>query len=133
MDLTVVDADRVKDFYQAVAGWTASSVDMGGYSDYCMNREDGQTVAGICHARGANVKLPAQWLIYIQVADLSASLRACRTGGGKRLSPIRKHGPARFAVIQDPAGAFAVLYQSGPAPKPKRKKATRVLRKSVVA
>jgi hypothetical protein len=29
-DLTVADADRVRDFYKAVVGWTTSAVPMGG-------------------------------------------------------------------------------------------------------
>lgn len=40
LDLTVENADAVRDFYQEVVGWTTSGVDMGGYSDYCM-----------CHSR----------------------------------------------------------------------------------
>ena len=35
-DLTVDDAERVRDFYMAVAGWTAQPIDMGGYNDYVM-------------------------------------------------------------------------------------------------
>ena len=54
-DLTVPDAARVRDFYASVVGWTLPAVDMGGYGDDCMNlRGDGQTVAGICHARGVH-------------------------------------------------------------------------------
>ena len=56
---------------------------MGGYADYCMNRSgDGQTVAGICHARGSNAQLPAQWLIYINVLDLNLSIEQCQRCGG---------------------------------------------------
>ena len=51
-DLTVKSAAKVSDFYAAVVGWKITEVDMGGYADYGMNRPaDGQTVAGVCHAR----------------------------------------------------------------------------------
>jgi hypothetical protein len=71
IDLTVPDAEAVRDFYQHVTGWTASPVDMGGYQDYCMNPPGaGQPVAGICHARGVNAGLPPVWMIYITVAEL---------------------------------------------------------------
>ena len=63
-DLTVKNAEQVRDFYKEVIGWNSSEVDMGGYSDYNMNLQEGETVAGICHSRGLNVNLPAQWLIY---------------------------------------------------------------------
>ena len=73
-DLTVKDAKKVRDFYVKVVGWTVTPVDMDGYSDYCMNDpRSGKTVAGVCHARGGNAKLPPQWLIYINVADLDRS------------------------------------------------------------
>lgn len=73
-DLTVENADEVRDFYEKVVGWTSSQVEMGGYSDFNMETPEQKTVAGICHARGENADLPAQWMIYINVADLDARL-----------------------------------------------------------
>ena len=114
-DLTVPDAGRVRDFYSAVVGWRAQPVDMGGYADFNMIAPaSGRTVAGICHARGANADLPAQWLLYLVVADLDASLAACRERGGAVVTGPRTLGGARFAVIRDPAGAVAALYQAAP-------------------
>jgi uncharacterized protein len=113
-DLTVENADEVREFYRQVVGWTETPVDMGGYSDYCVNQPgDGKTVAGICHARGGNEGLPAQWLIYITVADLDASVKQCEEHGGKVLRGVRGYGgQGRYAVIQDPAGAVAALYEA---------------------
>ena len=59
IDLTVPNAEAVRDFYQQVTGWTASSVDMGGYADYCMSSAAGNMVAGICHARYCVIQDPA--------------------------------------------------------------------------
>ena len=112
-DLTVSNAEEVRSFYQAVVGWSSTPVEMDGYNDYCMTSPpDGKVAAGICHARGSNASLPAQWLIYITVADLEQSLKACRSGGGKVLAGPREmtdHG--HVAIIQDPAGAVAALFQ----------------------
>jgi predicted enzyme related to lactoylglutathione lyase len=114
-DLTVPNADEVRDFYSAVVGWTPVALDMGGYSDYCMNLpESNRTVAGVCHARGVNANLPAQWLVYINVADLDKSIQACTEKGGKVLAGPRSMGPqGRYCVIQDPAGAAAALFEPG--------------------
>lgn len=110
-DLTVEDAAAVKDFYQAVTGWQASELDMGGYADFCMNAGQ-KTVAGICHARGGNSHLPPVWLVYINVANLDESLARCQALGGKMLGSVRSMGPAgRFCVIEDPAGAVAALFE----------------------
>lgn len=110
-DLTILDAERIRDFYQAVAGWTAVPVDMGGYADFCMNDPvSGRTVAGICHARGANAHLPHQWLIYIAVPDLDESTRRCLAMGGAVIDgPRPLDEQSRVCVIRDPAGAVAAL------------------------
>ena len=38
--------------------------------------------AGVCWKRGANADIPTQWLMYIHVADLDASILACGRSGG---------------------------------------------------
>ena len=112
-DLTVENAVEVRDFYQAVVGWKPEGVSMGEYEDFSMNEpSSGRAAAGICHARGANAGMPAQWLLYITVADLEESRRQCQAHGGKALTDIRDlGGSGRFCVIEDPAGAVAALYQ----------------------
>jgi len=112
VDLTVENAPAVRDFYTAVCGWVSTEVAMGDYADYAMGPEGGDPVAGVCHARGPNTGLPAQWLICVTVPDLEASLAACAANGGKALTPVRDLGAwGRMAVIQDPAGASMTILQ----------------------
>lgn len=110
-DLTVPDAVQVSDFYSQVVGWRAEPVDVGGYADFNMIAPGAdQPTAGICHARGFNADLPAQWLIYIKVADLDQSVAHCQALGGRILVGPKQMGETqRFAVIQDPAGAVVAL------------------------
>ena len=105
-DLTVSNADEVRDFYKKVVGWQHEDVSMGEYNDYVMkaNSEDGGT-SGICHSRGINANVPVQWMIYVTVADVDESVKSCIENGGKVLDGPRKMGKNDFAVIQDPAGA----------------------------
>jgi uncharacterized protein len=113
-DLTVADADGIRDFYKHVVGWGSAGEDMGGYDDYSMLAPGGeQGVAGICHARGANEKLPSQWLIYIAVANLGVSAERCLALGGKVIDGPRTVGGSPFCVIQDPSGAICALIQTG--------------------
>src|SRR5258708_2792566 len=95
-DLTVEDAEGVRDFYEAVAGWTPEPLSMGAYSDFVMNA-DGTPVAGICHARAGNAGLPPVWLIYITVDDLDHSLEECERLGGSLVGapPRHRRGPCR--------------------------------------
>ncbi|MCI0354545.1 MAG: VOC family protein [Acidobacteria bacterium] len=109
-DLTVPDAAAVRDFYSGVVGWRAEPVDMGGYSDFNMlPPASSEPVAGICYARAGNANLPAQWLIYVTVADLDESMHHCVKLGGRVIDGPRKAGKQRYCVIQDPAGAVCAL------------------------
>ena len=113
VDLTVANAEGVRDFYRDVAGWTASEVSMGGYDDFCMHEPvTGTPAAGVCHARGQNADLPPQWIVYVRVFDLDASLARCAEGGGSVVAGPRSFGAGRrFAVIADPAGAISAIYE----------------------
>jgi predicted enzyme related to lactoylglutathione lyase len=113
VDLTVPDAEGIRDFYAQVVGWKPQALDMGGYSDFVMSAPgSGEGKAGVCHARGGNAAIPPVWLVYLMVEDLDASAARCEQLGGKVLAPARSAGPSgRFCVIQDPAGAVAALFQ----------------------
>ena len=111
IDMSVDNADEVRDFYKAVVGWGHEDVSMGDYADYSMTTPGGDAVSGICHARGSNAELPGGWLIYITVADVDASAAACVKHGGEVIVPVRGLAGGRFCVIRDPSGAVAALYQ----------------------
>lgn len=113
IDMAVEHAVEIQKFYSAVVGWTAEPVSMGDYDDFNMTTpRSGHPNAGICHARGGNAGLPAQWLIYINVANLDHSIALCEELGGTILRPATSMGNmGRFCVIQDPAGAVAALFE----------------------
>lgn len=112
IDMTVDDADGLRDFYKSVVGWDTEAVSMGDYSDYSMTLPGGgEAVSGICHARGSNAEIPGGWLIYITVADVEASAAACTANGGQILVEPKGLAGGRFCVISDPSGATAALYQ----------------------
>lgn len=114
LDLTVPDAESIRDFYADILGWQPQPLDMGGYSDFVMLAPDGATpVAGVCHARGENAGLPPQWLVYITVADLGASIARCQERGGSVIAGPKGEGAGRYCVIRDPAGAAMALMQGG--------------------
>jgi predicted enzyme related to lactoylglutathione lyase len=112
-DLTVPDAAPIRDFYKAVVGWQSTDHQMNGYADYNMHRPgDNEVVAGICHARGSNAKVPPQWLVYIAVESVAESARRCVALGGQVLDGPRPMGAKQFCVIRDPAGAVAALIEA---------------------
>ena len=110
VDLSIGDAARSKDFYCKVIGWKSTDVEMGTYSDFNLNLPgSGQTMAGICHARGMKANLPAQWLMYVRVVDVAASAAEAERQKGKVLDGPRRMGGSNFCVIQDPDGAVMAL------------------------
>ena len=112
-DLTVGNAEQVRDFYSEVVGWQSEPLNMGDYDDYVMLAPGGEAgTAGVCHARGVNANIPPQWLIYINVEDLEASIESVKKLGGEIVDGPRELGDGRFAVIRDPAGAVCGLIES---------------------
>ena len=111
-DITVPNADKLREFYSSVVGWKHEPVEMGGYEDYSMIAADGSIVAGVCHNLGVNEGLPAQWLVYITVEDLDESIKNCLDLGGSIVAEPKAYGDGKFCVIRDPAGAVAALYES---------------------
>lgn len=107
LDLSVSDAAPVRDFYQAVLGWTTTPVDMNGYEDYAMGPEGAEPVAGVCHSRGVNLGIPPVWMPYVVVPDLEASLTAVVERGGEIV--FRHEGG--FVFVKDPAGAHIALME----------------------
>ncbi len=67
-DLTVKNAEEIRDFYEKVVGWEGKPERMGDYDDYNMMSPHSESpVAGICHAKGGEKML--YWaLIFLIVA-----------------------------------------------------------------
>jgi uncharacterized protein len=112
-DLTVENAEEIRNFYSEVIGWKFEFVSMEEYCDYRMLIPGTQKpVAGICHAQGANANLPSQWLIYITVTDIEKSVGNCLRLGGKLIDGLKNYaGMGRSCVIQDPTGAVCALFE----------------------
>ncbi|MDG1026413.1 MAG: VOC family protein [Gammaproteobacteria bacterium] len=110
MDLTVPNAEQVRNFYTSVVGWTSSEVDMGSYNDFNINLPDTQdTIAGVCHSQHSNANIPSQWLVYVRVESVADSAAICEKQGGEVLDGPRRMGGSYFCVIKDPAGAVMAL------------------------
>lgn len=109
-DLTVKNAEKIKNFYCEVVGWKAEPHDMGEYNDYnIVSSETGDVLTGICHAKDTNVNIPSQWMMYVNVEDVVKSVEACVQLGGKIVDGPRKMGDSDFCIIQDPEGAVLAL------------------------
>jgi predicted enzyme related to lactoylglutathione lyase len=114
LSLAVSDAPTTRDFYRQVVGWSVQNIEMEdakeAYVDYNMLCHRGNSLANVCHARGANLGLPSVWLLYFPVGDLPESLRRVQEGGGEVIKVTQKaDGSDASAVVQDPVGACLAL------------------------
>ncbi len=114
-DLTIPNAEEVRDFYSKVIGWKFEPVPMekGKYNDFNMIApESDLTVTGVCHAQGVNKNLPPQWLLYFTVKNLDKCIDECTANGGKVIAEAKDMGNyGRYCVIEDPAGAVCALFE----------------------
>lgn len=115
-DLTVANAEAVRDFYSAVVGWNAVGLPVEGREDFLMTHpESGDPAAGICHQAGSLEGIPQQWLVYVTVDDLDDSIAACGEHGGKVVfGPRESETIGRWCVVEDPAGAVMALTELTP-------------------
>ena len=108
-DLSAGPAAELAEFYCGVVGWKKEAVSVGGYQDFTMLTSDATPAAGVCHARGANSKLPPMWIPYITVASVDESIATCLERGGSIVDGPRQMGGSNVCVLKDPVGAvFAV-------------------------
>jgi len=106
-ELTTRDPDGAKEFYPAIFDWEARDTPFPPivYTEWLVEE---QPVAGMMPMVGDGwpADLPAHWMVYFAVNDCDATVaHATELGGTVSLVPTDlPHG--RFAVLNDPQGAF---------------------------
>jgi predicted enzyme related to lactoylglutathione lyase len=113
-DLTTTDQGAAKAFYAGLFGWEIEDVPVGDGVFYSMARVGGKTVAAISPQpqmlRDAGA--PPTWNSYVSVADVDAvAARAAELGANVVSPPFDVMEAGRMSVIQDPHGAFFMLWQ----------------------
>ena len=113
-DLATPDADAAKAFYGALFGWQAEDLPVPGGGYYSMQRLDGKNVAAIAPQPQAqrDAGAPSAWQSYVTVASADdAAARAGELGGSVHAPPFDVMDAGRMAVIQDPQGAFFMVWE----------------------
>ena len=107
-DLLTHDFRAAADFYGGLFGWTFSEPtgSPGGYWDV---RRDGEAIAGLFQVDPDQMDSPL-WLMSVSVPDADGfAERAMTLGGSLITGPADLPDRGRYAVIEDPQGAFLVL------------------------
>jgi len=113
-ELATSDQGAAKEFYAGLFGWTADDRPVGEGAYYSMQLNDGKQVAAIAmqpqQQRDAGV--PPLWNSYVWADDADAVLERAKELGATAHAPAFDVMTAgRMAVIQDPQGAFFMLWQ----------------------
>jgi predicted enzyme related to lactoylglutathione lyase len=113
-DLATTDQAAAKDFYAGLFHWEAEDMPMGEGVSYSMMRLDGMDVAAIApqpqQQREAGV--PPLWNSYVTVESADAAAeQAGNLGATVHAPPFDVLDVGRMAVIQDPQGAFFMVWE----------------------
>jgi uncharacterized protein len=114
VELSTTDQAAAKEFYAALFGWVADDRPVGEGSHYSMQQLDGKHVAAISGqpSQQREAGVPALWHSYVWVEDADeAADRARSLGGSVHAGPFDVMQAGRMAVLQDPQGAYFMLWE----------------------
>lgn len=112
-DLATSDQSAAKSFYGSLFGWSFDDLPVGDGVVYSMATIGGDNVAAISpqQAEQAAAGVPPHWQMYVTVADVDATTALVEgAGGAVHVPPFDVMDAGRMAVINDPTGAFLMLW-----------------------
>jgi predicted enzyme related to lactoylglutathione lyase len=114
-DLMTSDATAGLAFYQALFGWTTSSMDMGDMGTYTVVEAHGSGLGGVVPLDPSH-GVPSHWIAYVTTADVDATTAHAQSlGATVGVPPTDIPNVGRFSVVADPAGAhFSPFRGDGP-------------------
>jgi uncharacterized protein len=113
-ELSTTDPDAAKPFYASLFGWQAEDLPIPGGGIYSMQRLEGKDVAAIAPQPDAQREagVPPVWNSYVTVQSADAAAeRAGELGGTVHAPAFDVMDAGRMAVIQDPQGAFFMVWE----------------------
>ncbi len=106
VELITEDAATAVSFYEGLLDWNIEKRESGPYVVFL----DGKPIASISQIDSRVDEKEAQWLVGLEVEDLSGSVAAARRLGATiHEGAGSKEGFAKYAIIEDPEGAPVVL------------------------
>jgi uncharacterized protein len=115
-DLNTTDQEAAKSFYTALFGWEVTDMPVGEGSTYSMAAIDGKPVAAISgqQQQQRDAGVPPAWNSYVTVTSADETVaRAQELGATVHAPPFDVMEAGRMAVIQDPQGAWFLLWEPG--------------------
>jgi predicted enzyme related to lactoylglutathione lyase len=114
-ELMTRDPEAAKTFYSDVLGWGHRDI-VDGSTTYTLWLIGDRAVGGMMPMMGDEwpADLPPHWMIYFEVVDPDATAARAAELGGQVSVPPTDTPAGRFAVLNDPHGAFFSVIRSNP-------------------
>ena len=112
-DLATSDQAAAKSFYGNLFGWSFDDLPVGDGMFYSMATLRGENVAAISTQQPQQTAagVPPHWQMYVTVVDVDATTALVEGAGGTvHVPPFDVMDAGRMSVINDPAGAFLLLW-----------------------
>jgi predicted enzyme related to lactoylglutathione lyase len=111
-ELMTSNPNKAKQFYSALFGWESHDLDMGN-GLYTLFKSGTKDIGGMMHIPpDQNNPLPSQWISYVSVENLEATIAKAQTLGAKIKVPLTKVASlGSLAVLEDSTGAHIALWQ----------------------
>jgi uncharacterized protein len=113
-DLNTTDQEAAKTFYSELFGWRYNDMPAGDDVVYSMAMKDGKVVAAISPQpqMQRDAGAPPSWNSYVTVESADGiAERATELGATVHAPPFDVFGSGRMAVIQDPQGAWFLIWE----------------------
>ena len=105
-ELMTTNVEGARAFYGKLFGWQYEAFPMEGMT-YEVIRSNGEEIGGMLPMPPQAGEHPPTWGAYITVDDIDDTAKlAEKLGGTIHLPPTYIPGVGRFAVLQDPQGAY---------------------------
>lgn len=112
VELNTTDTAGAKTFYTSLFGWNKTDIPISDTEVYTMVQVGDKQVGAISKLQEDAVKMgtPPNWFNYIAVDNADLMAAKAKELGGKVMREPTDIPPGRFAILQDPQGAyFAIL------------------------
>jgi predicted enzyme related to lactoylglutathione lyase len=106
-ELMTNDPAKAEAFYKGLLPWQSETMPMGPAGNYTVFKRAQTPAAGMMKIQPEMGPIPAHWLSYFAVEDCNVTAAHAKDLGGKvGVPPTNVPNVGRFAVIQDPQGAY---------------------------
>ncbi len=114
-ELSTPDPDAAKAFYGPLLGWQSNDIPLGDGAVYSIAQVDSLSVAAIASQPQAqrDAGLAPVWSSYVSVQSADAAAQHAKDlGATVHAEPFDVMSAGRMAVIQDPQGAYLMVWQA---------------------